>query len=253
MTEVCMTALVSGGTRGIGLATVRTLAAQGWNVAFTGRDVAALREAEAELQDEGASVLAIEHSVTDQSGWTAVVEAVRARFGGLDSVVCNAGVSPKRAGRPVPFLEADDAIWNETLATNLFGVINAMRAVLPTMISAGRGSIVVVGSIAGLTSIRDVSAHYTASKAAVIGLVRQTAEEFGPAGIRINAVAPGRTLTDSLKALVDVDRAATHATIALRRDGLPEEIGQAIAFLCGPAAAYITGECLQVTGGWKMS
>jgi 3-oxoacyl-[acyl-carrier protein] reductase len=82
--------------------------------------------------------------------------------------------------------------------------------------------------------------------------MRQTASTFGPVGVRINAVAPGRTLTDSLKALNDVNREAAHAAIALRRDGLPEEVGEAIAFLCGTGSAYITGECLQVTGGWKM-
>jgi 3-oxoacyl-[acyl-carrier protein] reductase len=246
------TVLVTGGAKGIGLGTVRVLARQGWNIAFTGRDVDALKVVEKQLADEGANVLAVEHSVVDAAGWESVVASVADRFGSLDALVCNAGISPKRNGRPVPFLEADDAIWEETFATNLYGVLYGMRAVLPGMIERHAGSIVVVASIAGLTSLRDVSVHYSSSKAAVIGLVRQVAEEFGPTGVRVNAVAPGRTLTESLKALNDVNREAAHANIALRRDGEPEEIGEAVAFLCGPGSSYITGECIQVTGGWKM-
>jgi 3-oxoacyl-[acyl-carrier protein] reductase len=246
------TALVTGGAKGIGYGCVQALVRQGWSVAFTGTDIAALRSAECELTAAGAKVMSIRHSVTAETEWSGVINAVVSRFGSLDALVCNAGISPKRNGRPVPFLEADDAIWQETFATNLFGVIYGMRAALPIMIKAGSGSIVVVSSIAGLTAIRDVSAHYSASKAALLGLVRQTAEEFGPAGVRVNAVAPGRTLTASLKALEDVNREATLSGIALRRDGQPEEIGEAVAFLCGAGSSYIAGECLQVTGGWKM-
>jgi 3-oxoacyl-[acyl-carrier protein] reductase len=246
------TALVTGGAKGIGLGSIRALARQGWNVAFTGRDEDALRAAEQEMRQAGVQAVGISHSVTDEAGWAAVIEVVLDRFGSLDALVCNAGISPKRNGLPVPFLEADDAIWQETFATNLYGVIYGMRAALPVMVKAGAGSIVIVSSIAGMTTINDVSAHYAASKAAVLGLMRQTASTFGPVGVRINAVAPGRTLTDSLKALNDVNREAAHAAIALRRDGLPEEVGEAIAFLCGTGSAYITGECLQVTGGWKM-
>ncbi len=205
------------------------------------------------LTSSGAQALGIRHSVTEAAEWSSVVVSVIERFGSLDALVCNAGISPKRDGRPVPFLETDDAIWQETFATNLYGVIYGMRAVLPAMVRAGSGAIVVVASIAGLTSIRDVSAYYSSSKAAVIGLVRQTAEEFGPLGIRINAVAPGRTLTASLKALRDLNRDATLGQIALRRDGEPDEIGETVAFLCGAGASYICGECLQVTGGWKVS
>jgi 3-oxoacyl-[acyl-carrier protein] reductase len=167
-------------------------------------------------------------------------------------LVCNAGISPKRNGRPLAFLEAEDEVWRETLETNLFGVIYGMRAVLPQMVRAGTGSIVVVSSIAGITNIRDVSAHYAASKAAVLGLVRQAADEFGPKGVRINAVAPGRTNTASLKALRDVTQQATLNQIPLRRNAEPEEIGEAVAFLCGSGATYISGECLQINGGWRM-
>jgi 3-oxoacyl-[acyl-carrier protein] reductase len=246
-------ALVTGGSRGIGRSIVECLVQQGWSVAFTGQNMDGVIEAQRSLTEKGARVLGIRQDVEDQAGWANVVGTVESQLGPISSLVCNAGISPKPNGRPVAFEDPHDDLWQRVFAVNVFGVVYGMRAVLPSMVRRASGSIVIVASTAGLRFIPDVSAFYSASKAAVIGLMRQTAGEYGPKGIRINAVAPGRTRTDMMKALVDHNRERTLEQIALRRDGQPEEIAEVIAFLCGNRSSYVTGQCIQVTGGWNIS
>jgi 3-oxoacyl-[acyl-carrier protein] reductase len=246
-------ALVTGGTRGIGRSIVQCLVGHGWNVAFTGQNADAVAQAERTLGESGGRVMGLRQDVEDQNGWQSLVDEVETRLGPISALICNAGISPKINGRPVAFEDADDELWQRTFAVNVFGVVYGMRAVVPGMTRRGSGSIVIVSSVAGLRHIPDVSTFYSASKAAVLGLMRQAAGELGPKGIRVNSVAPGRTRTDSLKALDDRNRDKTLEQIALRRDGEPEEVAEAVAFLCGPTSSYVTGHCLQVSGGWNIS
>jgi len=242
--------LVTGGSRGIGLGAASVMGRRGWKVAITGTSKAALDAAAARLSGEGVDHMTLRFPVEDEAAWPDAVAAVTRRFGAVSALVCNAGISPKRDGRKIPFEDADTEIFRRTLDVNLMGVLHGFHAVTPGMIARGGGALVAVTSIAGRVGVPLGSSYYATSKAAVIGLVQSAAHDLGGYGIRVNAVAPGRILTDmTAEAGADFNQSLI-PEIALRRLGEPEDMGRAIAFLCGPDAGYVTGVCLDVTGGW---
>lgn len=237
---MAQTVLITGGSRGIGAACVRAFAADGWHTAFTYRSS---REAAEQLAGEtGALALA-----ADQQDTVAVelaVAEVKARFGGIDAVVCNAGIAEQKL-----FQNITDADWMHMLDVNLMGAVRIIRAVLPELLHNKRGSIVTVSSMWG-ESGASCESHYAASKAAVIGLSRSLAQELGPSNIRVNCVAPG---------VIDTDMNAMHSADTMQeladqtplgRVGAAAEVADSILYLCSDKASFITGQVLGVTGGF---
>ena len=172
------------------------------------------------------------------------MEGAQAALGHLDALVCNAGVA-----LPVQLLtDTTDDQWRRVMGTDLDGVFFTLRAAIPGMVSRKRGAIVTISSMWGVTG-GSCEAPYSAAKAGVIGLTKALAKELGPSGIRVNCVAPGAIETDMTAFLTPEDRAALADEAPLGRMGTPEEVADAIRFLAGEEARFITGQVLRVDGG----
>jgi NAD(P)-dependent dehydrogenase (short-subunit alcohol dehydrogenase family) len=234
-------ALVTGGARGIGAAIVAALRAAGAEVALTSRDLAT---AEAAARQAGALGLACE--ITSADSVAAAVAASRRALGRLDILVNNAGV----AARPAPIEDTSEAEWDRVLATDLKGPFLACRAVVPGMKAAGWGRIVNIGSTATRQTVGRVL-PYVAAKGGLAALTRMLALELAPSGITANCVHPGPTRTEMWDANVTPEqKARTVANIPLGRIGEAEEIAALVAYLCTPAAGFVTAENLYAGGGW---
>jgi NAD(P)-dependent dehydrogenase (short-subunit alcohol dehydrogenase family) len=241
-------AVVTGASRGIGAAIAGALARLGAEVTLLGRDKAAL---EARAKTVGGRV-----AVADVTDATAVAGAF-GRGGPADILVNNAGVA-----KSAPFARTDDAMWREALDVNLWGAIHCTRAALPAMLEAGWGRIVNVASTAGITGFAYVTA-YCAAKHALVGLTRSLAMETAKKGVTVNAVCPGYTDTDVVASAVanivaktgrtaDEARAELAAHNPQGRIIAPEEVAEAVAFLCLPTSSSITGQAIAVAGGEVM-
>jgi 3-oxoacyl-[acyl-carrier protein] reductase len=235
-------AVVTGAGRGIGAAIAAELAARGARVAALEADPALAAAAGAILCD-----------VADRAAVDAACARVEAELGPVDILVNNAGISPKHEGRAAPVQEMDPAEWDRVLAVNLTGAWNLIRRLSPGMVARRRGWIVNQSSIAGKAYTPIVACHYAATKAALIGLTRHLAGELGPHCITVNAVAPGRIATPMVAAAGGATNAAVVAETPLRRLGTPEEVARVVCFLTGPDAAFVTGQTLDVAGGWMMT
>jgi len=241
-------ALVTGASRGIGAACARALAAGGYDVAIgyaADADGAAATAPAVEALGRRASTHAAD--VADEAQAGAMIEAGEEALGPLDALVLNAGIT--RDGLAVR-MSADD--WTAVIDTNLSGAFYTARPALRGMLRRRSGSIVAVSSIVGLIG-NPGQANYAAAKAGMIGMVRALARESGGRGVRVNAVAPGYIATDMTESLTDEQRAGLLAQTPLGRLGDPEDVAGAVAFLCSPAAAFITGAVLSVDGGLAMS
>lgn len=237
-------AVVTGGTRGIGLATCRALAAAGATVVLTGRDGQVAASCAKELAAEsGAPVFGAGLDVSDPAAVSAVVRGVAREHGRLDIAVANAGVL---ADAVIGMITGD--LVNSMLGTNVAGTIHTVQAAARAMMRRRTGSIVVLASIVGERGNAGQTT-YAASKAAVATVARSAAKELGRHGIRVNAVAPGMIRTDMTAHLsADVlDRRI--ADTPLGRLGTPEDVASVIRFLVGDHAAFVTGQVLGVDGG----
>lgn len=233
-------ALVTGAARGIGLATAKRFAAEGWRVALL--DVLDAAPEAAALGD----ALALAGDVSDPGCAPAAMAAIRARWGRLDALVNNAGIADFK-----PLLETSLETWRRILAVNLTGPFLMSQAAAPFMAEGGGGAIVNVTSISGLRA-STLRVAYGTSKAALAHLTKQQAAELGELGIRANAVAPGPVDTAMAKAVHSpAIRRDYHDHIPLNRYGLEAELAEAIVFLAGPRASYITGQVLAVDGGFE--
>lgn len=236
-------ALVTGGGRGIGLACVMRLLADGYRVGaveINERAIDAAREALVAWADRVSFLTA---SVADRDAMAGAVADLTGRWGRLDVLVNNAAVN--RAGG---LLTQSDADWGAVLTVNLTGAFVASAVAAAAMRERGSGSIVHIGSIgaAGMGA----SPAYAASKAGLIGLTRQMAHELGPLGIRVNLVAPGVTTTDWVVRNLGPERiAAAEASAPLRRAGTPEDIAAVVAFLASTDARHVTGQVISASGG----
>ena len=240
-------AVVTGGARGIGLAVARWFLAQGHRVALIDIDADTLARTDADLALPE-RVLAIHGDVSNPDQVQTAMQAVQARFGRLDALVNNAGVAVFK-----PILQTTYAEWRHVLGTNLDGAFLCSQAAAPLMLQSGGGTVVNIASISGLRA-STLRVAYGTSKAALIHLTKQQAIELGNAGIRVNCIAPGPVDTEMAKLVHSVAiRADYYDTIPLNRYGTPEEIAQAVGFLCIPAASYINGQVLAVDGGFDAS
>ena len=241
------TAIVTGGSRGIGRAICLELARQGANIAlvYAGNTAAAEATAE-ECRALGVETCCYQCDVADFDAVKAVVAQIKADFGGVQILVNNAGVT--RDGLLAAMKQAD---FDTVIDTNLKGTFHFIRHVTPIMMRARYGRIVNISSVSGLMGNAGQS-NYSASKAGVIGLTKATARELAARNVTCNAVAPGFIATDMTKALVEQNSDAIKASIPLGRVGAPEDVAKAVSFLVGPDSTYITGEVLRVDGGMAM-
>ncbi len=230
---------ITGGSSGIGKAAVRKFAGAGDRVAFTFLH----SEAAARALESETGAFAIRADVSDSAQVNRARDAILSRFGRIDVLVCAAGV----AGKGLLMDQTDEA-YDRIMNTNLFGTFAAIRAVLPCMIERRGGSIVTVSSMWGETG-GACEALYSASKAGIIGLTRAVAKEVGSAGIRVNCISPGVIDTPMNADLSPEDVDSLVEETPLGRIGMAEEVAEAICFLAGEGAGFITGQVLPVNGG----
>ena len=237
-------ALVTGAARGIGLAIARRFLAEDYRVALLDIEGDLLAESVSALARPDAT-LALSCDVSDATAVASAFAAIERRFGRLDVLVNNAGVAVFS-----PLMETSDADWGRVLAVNLTGPFLCTKAAVPLMRRHGGGAIVNITSISGLRASTLRSAYGT-SKAGLAHLTKQLAVELAELGIRVNGVAPGPVDTAMAKAVHSpAIRADYHDAIPLNRYGLEEELAEAVFFLCGDRASYITGQILAVDGGF---
>ncbi len=237
-------ALVTGGSRGIGLGISRSLAEAGARVAVIGRNADRAREAAASLPGTGHEGFACD--VSDPEAAKALVSDVEASIGAVNILVNNAGIT-----RDNILLRLKDEHWNEVLATNLSGAFHMIRAVTRGMMKRREGVIVNVSSVVGLIGNAG-QANYAASKAGLHGLTKSVAKELASRNVRCNAVAPGFITTDMTAELNEQQVADLQSQIPLGRFGAPPDVAHVVRFLAGPGAGYITGQILAVDGGMVM-
>ncbi len=240
-------ALVTGGSRGIGRAIALRLAAQGADVAFSYKGNAAAAAATAsEVEGLGRRALAVQGDVSDIDSAGAVVKATLEAFDKLDILVNNAGIT-----RDDLIMRMSAEAWREVLETNLFGAFYMTKAVTRPMLKARGGRIINITSVSGQAG-QTGQANYSAAKAGLIGLTKATARELASRGITVNAVAPGFVLTELTEGLPEALKNEITSRTPLGRFGTTEEIANAVAFLASDEAAYITGQVLAVDGGLVM-
>ena len=239
-------AIVTGGTRGIGRAIARGLAEDGASVAVVGRDAARVGEATGELEGKGVPAHGIVADLMRAEDGQRVVTETQQRFGRVDLLVNNAGIT--RDGLLVRMKDQD---WDDVLAINLKAAFQATRAAARVMARQRSGRIVNVSSTAGVMGTAG-QANYSAAKAGLIGLTKSTARELAHWGILVNAVAPGLIETDMAAALSAETREAYLGQVPLRRIGTPEDVAAVVRFLASDGASYITGQVIHVNGGLYM-
>ena len=238
------TAVVVGGTTGIGRAIALGLAEAGADVVATGRRLAAVEEAAGLIEGRGRRTLRIPADVGDAASLGALRDAVLSAFTNVDIVVAAAGIT-KRA----PTLEMDESDWSAILDTNVTGMFRTYQTFAPSMIARGAGRLIGIASLASFVGLMEVAA-YTASKAAVAGLTRALAVEWAPHGVTVNAIAPGVFETDLNRTLLKGPRGQEFLTrTPMRRFGKIEELAGAAVYLASDASAFVTGQLLVVDGG----
>ena len=234
------TALVTGGSRGIGAEIVRILCKRGWQVIFTylGSEEKAL----ALSKETGA--MAVKCDARKEEDALLLKEKAEKHFRHLDALICNAGTSYTGLLQDMTVQE-----WDDLFALHLRGAFLATRAFLPGMISRQEGSIIYISSMWGQVGA-SCEAAYSACKAALIGLTKALAQETGPSHVRVNCIAPGVIKTDMLSCYTENDLAALAEETPLGRIGTPEDVAMAAAFLLSEEASFITGQVLGVNGGF---
>ncbi len=237
-------AIVTGGSRGIGLGIARALAEVGARVAVVARNGTRAQEAAAGLPGEGHAGFACD--VSDPQQVSATASAVEERLGPVTILVNNAGVT-----RDNILLRMKDEEFDEVIAINLKGAFNFIRAVTRGMMKRKEGVILNITSVVGLIGNAG-QANYAASKAGLVGLTKSVAKELASRGVRCNALAPGFIRTDMTDALTEAQVDALKAQIPLGRLGEVDDVAGVARFLVSPAARYITGQVLAVDGGMVM-
>ncbi|MEO1263747.1 MAG: 3-oxoacyl-[acyl-carrier-protein] reductase [Bacteroidota bacterium] len=238
------TALVTGGSRGIGAAIVKRFAEEGANVAFT--YLSSAEKANAVAKDtsdaHGTKVMAFQSDASDFSQAEALVKEVLEAFGQVDILVNNAGIT-----RDNLMLRMSEEQWDQVITTNLKSVFNLTKHIIKPMLRARSGSIINISSIVGVSGNAG-QANYAASKAGIFGFTKSIAKEIGSRSIRCNAVAPGFIETEMTDALDDKTKEAYFANIPLKRFGKGKEVADACVYLGSDLSTYVSGQTLSVCG-----
>ena len=240
-------ALVTGGARGIGRAICEKLASEGATVAMVDIMLDVSEKTAAEFKAQGYEAMAIQAKVAVPEDADKAVQAVVEKYGRLDILVNNAGIT-----RDTLMMKMTEKDWDMVLSVNLKGTFNFTKAATRVMMRARYGKIVNIASVVGRMGNAG-QANYSASKAGVIGLTKTTAREFGSRNITANAIAPGYIQTEMTEKLPQAARDAFLVNIPLRRAGLPADVANAVFFFCQEESAYVTGQVLNVDGGFLMS
>ena len=241
------TAVVTGGSRGIGRAICLKLAGQGANIVLNyAGNAAAAEETRAACEALGVRALAVQGDVADPAACNALIDTAIETFGQVDILVCNAGIT-----RDNLLMRMSDEEFQKVIDTNLKGTFHCMRAVIRPMMKKRRGRIISISSVVGLMGNAG-QINYAASKAGVIGMTRSLAREVASRGITVNAVAPGFIRTDMTDVLSDAVKEGILRSIPLGKLGEAEDVANTVLFLASDEAAYITGQVLSVDGGMAM-
>ena len=241
------TAIVTGGSRGIGRAVSLLLAREGANVAIVyAGNTAAAEETKQQAEALGAAAAVFQCDVADDQAVADMVKAVKTQFGSVDILVNNAGIT--RDGLLMRMKEAD---WQAVLDTNLTGVYHCTKAVSKLMMKQRQGAVINLSSVVGETGNAG-QANYAAAKAGIIGFTKAVAKELASRNIRVNAVAPGYVETDMTAGLPDSAKEDMLRSIPLGRPATAGDVAQAVLFLASDQAKYITGQVLNVDGGMVM-
>jgi 3-oxoacyl-[acyl-carrier protein] reductase len=241
-------AIVTGAASGIGRGIAQVLAQEGARVAIADVNAEAAGELADELRRDGLEAVAVAVDLVDGSAVAAMAADLVAAYGRIDILAANAGIYPS-----VPLAELTDGDWDRVMDVNVKGALHAIRACIPAMRERRYGRIVVTSSITGPLVAVPGLAHYAASKAALLGLMRTAALELAGDGITVNGILPGNVRTPGLEALSEDVIAKVIAAIPLGRLAEPRELGWAVRFLVSEEAAYITGQTLVVDGGQVLS
>lgn len=244
------TVIITGGTTGIGKATAFAFAKKGYNVVITSRNEKRGEQTLTEMKEMGADVAFMKLDVNNEQECIQLIEKVVEKFGKLDTLVNNAGISGEQSG-----LLADSTGENlrALFDTNILGLFFGMKYAIRAMLKTGGGSVINLASIAGLNGLL-YSAQYCASKHAVVGLTKAGAVEYATQGIRINAIAPGAIKTDILQNAIDGGSYSEESIAAIhpmKRMGTPEDIANGIVFLASDDCPFMTGTILSVDGGYN--
>ena len=240
-------ALVTGGARGIGRAICEKLASEGAKIAMVDIMLDVAEKTAEEFRAQGYEAMAIQANVAIPEDADKAVAAVVEKFGKLDILVNNAGIT-----KDTLMLKMTEKEWDAVLAVNLKGTFNFTKAATKVMMRARYGKIVNIASVVGRMG-NVGQANYSASKAGVIALTKTTAREFGSRNITANAIAPGYIQTDMTEKLPQAARDAFLVNIPLKRAGLPADVANAVCFFCTDESAYVTGQVMNVCGGFLMS
>jgi NAD(P)-dependent dehydrogenase (short-subunit alcohol dehydrogenase family) len=245
--KVCV---VTGGGSGIGRATALLMAEEGAAaVLIAGRRQQEIEATARACEEMGTEACAIATDITREEEVERLIATVIARYGRLDVAFNNAGFQERRA----PLEAQDSAVYDTVFDTNVRGVFLCLRHQLPLMFAQGSGRIVINASVSGFRNPNPGLSLYSASKAAVLSLVRSAAMEAAPRGVSINAIAPGRVLTDMMLRSGVGDMASVAAGLPLRRMGKAEEVAEAVVWLLSDASSYVVGHVLAADGGFLAS
>ncbi len=246
-TSTRRTAIVTGGSRGIGLAIARRLATDGYDLVVTyQRDIDSAESARQELQALGGMVEILAADVSTAEGAAATIETALEKLGKVDVLVNNAGIT-----RDTLVMRMSEADWDDVVDTNLKGAFLVSKAVLRPMMRQRSGRIINLTSVVGQVGNAG-QANYASAKAGLIGLTKSMAKEIGSRNITVNAVAPGFIQTRLTDVLKDEHKAALLAQTPLSRFGQPEDVAAGVAFLASDDASFITGHVLTIDGGLFM-